>query len=228
MGHEGMSRPKLLDLFCGAGGASMGYHRAGFDVVGVDIAPQPHYPFEFHQADALTFPLDGFDAVAASPVCKRHSRITRTAVDPSSHPDLVTPTRLRLLADGRPFVIENVPEAPLVDPITLCGSMFDLDVMRHRCFETNWGLGNHHWPCRHGIWSPRFSPNRSDAKKNPSRLSRVVGVYGGGGGHGQRAEDRRRAMGIEWMNRDELAQAIPPAYTEWIGSQLLATLEAAA
>jgi DNA (cytosine-5)-methyltransferase 1 len=205
----------------------MGYHRAGFEVVGVDIAPQPHYPFEFHQADALTFPLDGFDAVHASPVCKLHSQITRTAAryGDKGHPDQIRPIRAILRASGLPYVIENVPGAPLEDPITLCGSMFDLDVRRHRLFEANWNLSDHHWPCRHGIWGKRYAPNRSDRRRSPKALARVVSpAGGGGGGYGQRADDWRRAMGIDWMNRDEVAQAIPPAYTEWIGSQLLAAL----
>lgn len=123
-----MSQPVLLDLYCKAGGAAMGYHRAGFRVVGVDIEPQPHYPFEFHQADALTFPLDGFDAYHASPPCQRYSMITklhgRAIVE--SHPDLIDPTRYRLKSSGKPYIIENVPQAPLKDAVTLCGSMFNL------------------------------------------------------------------------------------------------------
>lgn len=221
-----MTRPRLLDLFSGAGGCAVGYHRAGFDVVGVDLHPQRNYPFEFHQADALTYPLDGFDAIHASPVCKLWSRVTRTAVDPTVHPDLLTPMRERLAEWGGPYVIENVPEAPLIDPIILCGSMFDLDVKRHRGFEANWGLKNHWWPCRHGIWTPRFHPNRSDRKKNPNAKARVVTVAGhGNDGPGGRVADWRKAMGIDWMTRDELAQAIPPVYTEFIGGQLLAHLE---
>ncbi len=242
-----MNRPRLLDLFCGAGGAAMGYHRAGFEVVGVDIAPQPRYPFPFYQADALAMTRDviegcwhesssksslpgmlaaclgHFDAVHASPVCKAFSQMTRTAAryGDKEHPDQIAPIRALLNDWGGPYVIENVPGAPLIDPTLLCGSMFDLDVRRHRLFETNWPMGDHDWGCRHRIWTPRFAPNRSDRRKNPSARARVVSVAGGGGGgHGQRADDWRRAMGIEWMNRDELAQAIPPAYTQWIGARL--------
>jgi DNA (cytosine-5)-methyltransferase 1 len=205
----------------------MGYHRAGFDVVGVDIVPQPHYPFEFHQADAMTYPLDGFDAIHASPVCKLWSSISRTAgaLAIEKHVDQITPLRPILEASGLPYVIENVPGAPLVEPTRLCGSMFDLDVRRHRLFETNWHLRDHDWPCRHRIWAKRYAPNRSDRRKNPYALASVVTVAGGGGGGvGTRADDWRRAMGIEWMTRDELAQAIPPAYTEWIGQRLLAVV----
>lgn len=123
-------------------------------------------------------------------------------------------------------MIENVPRAPLINPILLCGSMFDLDVRRHRTFEANWPLRDHHWPCRHGIWGRRFHPIRSDRKKNPNALARVITVAGhGNDGPGGRVDDWRRAMGIDWMTRDELAQAIPPVYTEFIGRQLIAHLE---
>ena len=128
-----MSKPRLLDLFSGAGGAAMGYHRAGFEVVGVDIKPQPHYPFEFHQADALTFPLDGFDAIHASPPCQAYSTMTRK---PSDHPDLYAPTRSRLVATGLPYVIENVIGAPYTHGFVLCGSMFETDK------TAEWVFGN--------------------------------------------------------------------------------------
>src|SRR5690348_15884104 len=106
-------RPRLLDLFCGAGGASEGYHQAGIEVTGVDIRPQPHYPFTFIQADALTFPLGGFDAIHASPPCQAFSQITCARGDPSAHPDLLTPIRERLAGQSAPSVIEYVPGAPL-------------------------------------------------------------------------------------------------------------------
>lgn len=143
-------RPRLLDLFCGAGGAGMGYHRAGFDVVGVDIAPQPHYPFEFHQADALTFPFDvfGFAAVHASPPCQEYS-VTRS-LHRAEYPTLVEAVRARLLGTGLRYVIENVVGAPLTNCVTLCGSSFGLGVRRHRRFETNWTV----WSppqCRHDL-----------------------------------------------------------------------------
>jgi DNA (cytosine-5)-methyltransferase 1 len=137
-----MSRPKLLDLFCGAGGCSVGYARAGFDVVGVDNMPHPDYPFPMFVADAIEFIEDGwieagnFDAVHASPPCPRYSVATPSAAR-DKHPDLVAPVRELLRATGLPYVIENVPGAPLDTPILLCGSMFDLGVRRHRLFETN-------------------------------------------------------------------------------------------
>jgi DNA (cytosine-5)-methyltransferase 1 len=215
-------RPRLLDLFCGAGGCSVGYHRAGFDVVGVDLVEHPDYPFPFHKADALTFPLDGFDVVHASPPCQRYSTITS---DPSRHPDLLEPVRDRLLAWGGLYVIENVAGAArlLRQPVKVCGSAFGLAVRRHRYFECNtFVLGA---MCMH----PEEAP---------------IGVYGDHGQQdheyrrpdgtrrGQKARDvaqARKAMGIDWMTSwDDLADAIPPAYTEHIGTQLLAHLEAAA
>ena len=137
-------KPRLLDLFCGAGGAGMGYSWAGFDVVGVDVNPQPNYPFEFHQADALAYPLDGFDAIHASPPCQAYSRLRRMRPG-KYYPDLVEATRARLVAADRPYAIENVPGAPLLSPLLLCGEYFGLGAMcdggwrplrRHRLFET--------------------------------------------------------------------------------------------
>ena len=209
-------RPRLLDLFCGAGGAAMGYHRAGFDVVGVDIKPQKHYPFEFHQADALTYPMEGFDALHASPPCQRYSAATRVhGIDRvESHPDLIVATRDRLRASGAPYVIENVVGAPLRDPLMLCGSMFDLAVRRHRLFEGS---------------IPDFPPYSCN------HTERAVPVYGHSGaganrgrerihGRSNSGEDWRRAMGIDWMTNAEIVLAIPPAYTEFIGRALMEAL----
>jgi DNA (cytosine-5)-methyltransferase 1 len=136
-------KPRILDLFCGAGGASAGYARAGFDVVGVDLNPQPRYPFEFHQADALTFPLDGFDAIHASPPCQAYSTMRRGLWKDREHPDLIAPIRDRLIGADVPYVIENVEGARrlLVNPVLLCGTMFGLgtkegnQLRRHRYFE---------------------------------------------------------------------------------------------
>jgi DNA (cytosine-5)-methyltransferase 1 len=217
-----MTRPLLLDLFCGAGGGagpadrSSGYAKH-FDVVGVDSAPQPHYPFEFHQADALTFPLDGFDAVHASPPCQAFSFATRHRPGASAkHPDLVAPVRDLLARTGLPYVIENVPEAPLRNDLTLCGEMFGLRVHRHRRFE----IGG--FPVRQIPHRPhRLSGARDNCHVEEGFTRMVVG-------HFSNLADARDAMGIDWMNRYELAQAIPPAYTEYIGRQLLAALVAGA
>lgn len=218
-------KPRLLDLFCGAGGAAMGYHRAGFEVVGVDINPQPHYPFEFHQADALTFPLDGFDAIHASPPCQGYSNLRK-----GNHPRLIAPTRDRLLAAGLPYVIENIQDAApeLRAPVRLCGSMFQLRVQRHRLFEIHPPLLGLLPPCAHGIhgriqayygkkgWLV-WTPGGAQVQKR-GRTPLLRGSV----------DDAPRDMGIDWMTWDELREAIPPAYTEWIGAQLLRVLESAA
>lgn len=213
-----MSRPRLLDLFCGAGGAAVGYHRAGFEVVGVDIAPQPRFPFEFHQNDAMTFPLDGFDAIHASPPCQAYS-IANNIHGRADHPDLIGAVRDRLTAWGGPYVIENVPGAPLKNPMTLCGLSFGLNVKRHRLFESNVFMLAPPCGSHAGDWLLVFGHTVLERGK-------VVGKAKGGGNIIRRRHvgtDRgREAMGIDWMNRDELSQAIPPAYTQFIGEQLLA------
>lgn len=232
-----MAKPRLLDLFCGAGGAGMGYHRAGFEVIGVDINPQPRYPFEFHQMDAMSaldahadyglWPwfdpfgpesADGFDAVHASPPCQAYSaagQIWKGRLPEDRHPDLVDATRARLVATGLPYVIENVVGAPLTNYVVLCGDMFGLGVKRHRLFETSFM-----------VWNPPMCRS--------SHPDFFVSVFGGGA----KAKKKGRgfpktnvvhsraceAMGIDWMRRDEMSQAIPPAYTEWIGQQLIAVL----
>jgi DNA (cytosine-5)-methyltransferase 1 len=216
-----VSRPRLLDLFCGAGGAAMGYHRAGFDVVGVDIAPQPRYPFEFHQGDALTYPLDGFDAIHASPPCQRWSsgaKVGGPGAKPREHPDLIAPLRPRLVGTGVAFVIENVMGAPLIDPIMLCGRSFG--IRRHRLFEI------------HG--TPFFLVPPDQCEYGGVLRGELAGVYGNGsrqGGFGCRwgrvpdglsiRQWWAKCMDIDWMARHELSQAIPPAYTEWIGAHLI-------
>lgn len=133
-----MIRPRLLDLFCGAGGAAMGYHLAGFDVVGCDINPQPNYPFPFHQYDALAAIVEQghrFDFIHASPPCQSYTPLN--AYNHHEYPDLIAVTRELLVASGKPWIIENVPQAPLIDPVTLCGPMFGLKLYRHRLFEAS-------------------------------------------------------------------------------------------
>jgi DNA (cytosine-5)-methyltransferase 1 len=212
----------LLDLCCGAGGAAHGYYLAGFDVVGVDIEPQPHYPFDFVQADAMTYPLDGFDIVHASPPCQGYS--TQTA-DRGRHPRLIAAIRERLLRAGVPYVIENVEGArrELVHPVRLCGSTFGLDLRRHRYFESDLPLVGA--PCEHGWQTPRFqSLDRSMVVAG--RLASVVGVHGHINYAGE-FELRCAAMGIDWMTNDELVEAIPPVYTEHLGAQAIEILRAA-
>lgn len=212
-------RPRLLDLFCGAGGASAGYHRAGFDVVGVDIKPQPHYPFEFVQGDAIDV-LDAypdwarsFDAIHASPPCQKFTAYRRRGGGVGDgYPDLVDPVRYRLTGIGLPWVIENVAHSPVRPYVHLCGSSFGLDVQRHRWFETNVPMMSP--PCVHGIWTPRF-PSATNRKN----LRRTVEI----GAWRIPLPVQQHAMDIDWMSLDELTEAIPPAYTDYIGLNLRAT-----
>ena len=211
-------RPWLLDLFCGAGGASVGYDRAGFDVVGVDIEPQPHYPFTFYQLDAMTFPLDGFDAIHASPPCQKFTAYRRRGGGVGDgYPDLIEPVRERLEAIGVPWVMENVARSPVRPLVHLCGSSFGLDVQRHRWFESNVPMMSP--PCAHGLQKPRFA--HATNRKNLRRTVEI-GVWR------IPLPVQQKAMGIDWMTLDELTEAIPPAYTEYIGGNLLETLAAAA
>lgn len=208
----------MLDLFCGAGGAARGYSNAGFHVTGVDYHAQPRYAGdEFIYADAFDWVGENaarFDVIHASPPCQKYTMLAvRTGRD---YPDSIERTRAMLNATGKPWVIENVPDAPLTDPIVLCGTHFGLGagedgqrrwLRRHREFESNVGLLAPSWPCECD-WVP------------------IGGVYGNGGGGQQNrgykftAEQAREAMEIDWMTRRELSQAIPPAYTTFIGFQL--------
>ena len=213
-------KPRLLDLFCGAGGCSVGYARAGFEVVGVDIKRQPRYPFEFFEADVMEI-LEGdwlrsqFDAIHASPPCQGYS-VTKNFTTKRDHPDLLAATRTGLQATGLPWVIENVPGAPIRPDYKLCGCMFNLPRLRRvRWFETSWrGL------------------QLEDGHKHQANVITVAGhdvpSHQRKFGRSVTLDERKAAMGIDWMGRDELGQAIPPAYTEWIGRQLLEVLKIAA
>jgi DNA (cytosine-5)-methyltransferase 1 len=216
-------RPKLLDLFCCAGGAGAGYYRAGFDVVGIDIAPQPNYPFRFIQANALEYVAehsDEFDAIHASPPCQSYlnlGAVNKKLGREYDHPDLVAATREALIRTGKPFVIENVENAPLRNPVKICGTGLHLPLRRHRMFESNAALSG--IPCAHSRYTePKYWTGwRPNGER---RLSTVVQVYGNAGG----TEHWPDAMGINWMSRKEMAEAIPPAYTEHIGRQLLSAI----
>jgi hypothetical protein len=229
----------LLDLFCGAGGAAMGYHRAGFDVLGVDIAPQPNYPFPFHQDDAVgclermiyhgghavfrrpdgrseVMTLKDFDAIHASPPCQGYTALA--AVHGNEWPKLVEPVRELLDATGLPYVIENVQGSPVRRDLVLCGEMFGLGVIRHRYFEL-------------GGWSataPAHKPHRGRVRgwrHGTYYDGPYLAVHGAGGGKGSVAE-WQEAMGIDWTrDRREIAEAIPPAYTEFVGRQLIVAVE---
>lgn len=232
-------KPKLLDLFCGAGGAGEGYRRAGFDVTGVDIRPQPHHRGgRFIQADALSFVAQYgwmFDAIHASPPCQAHSQITP---DKSKHVDLIPQTRFWLETIGVPYLIENVYGArrALRNPVMLCGADFGLKVYRHRLFESNVLLmAMPHKPHRdntpragHGISDKGFISVTSGGK-SARRSNGIQGKSAKGfvcvTGNFSGIEYCRGAMGIDWMTAKELSQAIPPAYTEFLGKQLLCYVE---
>jgi DNA (cytosine-5)-methyltransferase 1 len=205
-------RPRLLDLFCGAGGAAMGYHRAGFEIIGVDLNPMPDYPFTFIQEDALAFAATygaRYSAIHGSPPCQGYSK-TAKLIDSSLYPKLIKPLRKILRPLGVPFVIENVPGAPLRHPVELCGCMFPgLRTYRPRLFET-------------GRWTLEQPQHRTHGARTakmgrppaPGEFMHVVGNYSG-------AVAAQEAMGIDWMRRSEMAEAIPPAYTQFIGHQLI-------
>jgi DNA (cytosine-5)-methyltransferase 1 len=203
--------PKLLDLFCGAGGAGMGYHLAGLDVVGVDINPQPDYPFKFHQDDAVEFVKNYghmFDVIHASPPCQKWSKMSNCRPGlADEYPALIEPTREALTNLGIPWVIENVEGSPLKDPIMLCGQMFGRELYRHRLFESSFYLPQPDHPehvipaSRAGHWGP----------------GTIMSVAG----HVAPVRRAREVMGIDWMTRDELGEAIPPAYTRFVGAFFL-------
>jgi DNA (cytosine-5)-methyltransferase 1 len=215
----------VYDLCCKAGGTSMGYYEAGFDVVGVDRDPQPNYPFPFIRMDVVDF-LQRADpeecaAFVGSPPCQRFSAMTSNK-NRMNHPDLITPVRKLLLDIGKPYVLENVPGSPLRNPVKLCGEMFGLRVVRHRWFETNWPLRQ-----------PKHLPHQGKTigAQRRSRGARMIlrgdpeayyfAVYGQTlGDYKGNLREWRDAMGIQWMDHHELAQAVPPAYTRWIGMHL--------
>lgn len=211
-----MNPPCILDLFCGAGGAFVGYQRAGFVGTGVDHLSQPRFPGPFMQWDALEYVeqyWQFYDAIHASPPCQAYSRMTDCRPGlPEKHHDLLAQTRQILQATGLPYVIENVPESPLESPTWLCGQMFGLELYRHRGFETNW---------------PLLAPEHPPHLVPTSRAGHwVEGTIMSVAGNVAPIEHARRIMGISWMNRDELTEAIPPAYTAFVGHQLRKHLEA--
>ena len=208
--------PRVLDLFCGAGGASMGYAKAGYEVVGMDIKHGKRYPFKYIRRDVMTLrpeDLEGFDLIHASPPCQTYSvtKHLRVAQGKStSKQDLLFQVRSLLVVSEIPYVIENVKGAPLIDPVQLCGSAFGLKVRRHRLFESSMELRG--TDCHH------------------KEQGKPVGIYGSmrdeipGGGHTAKTmPEAHEAMGINWMIWGELVEAIPPAYTHYIGQQIMST-----
>ena len=206
---------RALDLFCGAGGVTRGLQMAGFHVTGVDIKPQKHYCGDvFFQADALTFPLEGFDLICASPPCQAYTRLKNIRGNGHTHPQLIEATRTRLESQSTPWVIENVPDAPLRSPVMLCGTMFPpLKVYRHRLFECSWGR-----PMPPAVCNHTFAMGPSKGAYHRLDESEFITCCG----HNFQAKSGKIAMQIDWMTRDEMAQAIPPAYSQYIAEQFLA------
>lgn len=212
-----MTRSLVLDLYCCQGGASAGYVRAGFDVTGADLEPQPRYPYRFQRADALellrvligTGKIHRYKLVHASPPCQRRTRCQK--IQGREHPALIGPTRELLIETGLPYVIENVPadgldDDPLIDPVTLCGATFGLHTYRHREFETNF---------------PLPVPPHKPHEHRQIKMGRPVreGEFYQAVGNFSNVDYARRDMGVPWMSRDGIRECIPPAYTEWIGRQ---------
>ena len=209
---------RLLDIFCGAGGASKGYEMAGFDVTGIDLKSGKRYPFTYIKKDFKTLTVEDlqyYDVIHASPPCQTFSITKNLRIaqnKKTDKEDLLDVTRQLLIDSGKPYVLENVPGAPLRNPIQLCGSVFNLQVRRHRLFESNMPLKGS--GCDH------------------KQQGRPVGIYGslndkipGGGQTAKTIEIARQAMGINWMIWTELVEAIPPMYTEFIGKQVMTYLQ---
>jgi DNA (cytosine-5)-methyltransferase 1 len=236
-----MSNPRLIDMYSCAGGAARGYQRAGFHVTGYDIKPQPRYAGDvFVQGSALDLTPEYlrsyFDAIHASPPCQAHTAM-KTMHNAKDHPDLVEPTRALLIASGLPWIMENVVGAPLENPTLLCGTMFglgveDAELRRHRLFETSFHVLAPN--CQHGS---RDVIGIYGGHIRNRRRARTIGIYGEGARDSRRKFDKgvpdfttdqgRAAMGIDWMTTAELSQAIPPAYTEYLGRQLIVQLQQA-
>lgn len=212
---------RVLDLFCGAGGASRGYELAGFTTIyGVDINPQKHYPYPFSKLDAVValeeaVDKQDFDFIHASPPCQKFSTLNK--VNKRQYPDFISKIRELLNEIGIPYIIENVPNSPLLNPVQLCGGYFGLGIpgyylKRHRWFESNLDIKG--TPCNHfekyavGVYGHGPWNNNHEAQKDR-------------GGYQANAAEKAQALGIDWMNRNELSQAIPPAYTEYLGKQVL-------
>ena len=217
-------KPRLLDLFCCAGGAGVGYAMAGFEVVGVDIKPQPHYPLPFIQADVLALDpkfIALFDAVHASPPCQSYSDLAKRNNNADKWPRLIDPVRDLLISSGLPYVIENVEGAPLRNAVVLCGTMFPpLRVLRHRLFEANFDIvapAHRKHPLVHTHDRRKSHFGKTDEWKD------FVQVTGGGNSTLAAA---REAMGIDWMTKAEINESIPPAYTKFIGLELLRHMSA--
>ena len=211
----GVAKPRALDAYCGGGGTSKGLADAGWLVDGVDLYPQPGYPFKIYKADAVAFINEyghKYEAIVTGPVCKWYSKTAR--INNNDHPQQIPDTRAALRASGKPYVIENVEQAEdhLINPTMLCGLDFGLHTYRHRLFESNVRLTR---PCRHG--EHQETTVKMGRPINPGDFYHAVGRFSG-------VAYVREDMGVEWMTRDQIAQCIPPVYAEYIGTQLKASL----
>ena len=207
-----MTKPKLLDLFCCGGGASLGYEQAGFDVTGVDLEFQAHYRHRFVQSDAIRYLLDHwqeFDIIHASPPCQAYSTASmQFRIAGKEYVDLIAATRDVLIATGKPYVIENVPGSPLINPIMLCGAMFGMRTYRHRMFESNMNI---------------VAPEHPDHKAKNAKMGRRIkdDEFIQYVGHFSGVKFVQQMTGLLWLNQYELAQSIPPQYTKHIGEQII-------
>jgi len=207
---------KLLDLYCCGGGASYGYEQAGFDVTGVDIIDQPRHRGKFFKADAIEFLKKNhqdFDVIHASPPCQAHSMASKQwRLKGKEYPDLIAPTRAALIETGLPYIMENVPGSPLIDPIEMCGAMFGMRTYRHRLFESNMPLTVPPHPVHH-------APNAKMGRPaNDDEFIQYVGHFPG-------VKAVQEMTGLHWLGQKELAQSIPPQYTLYLGRQVLNFLD---
>lgn len=214
--RTGLTRPRILDLFCCEGGAGAGYDRAGFEVVGVDVEWQPRYPFVFSQNDALRVLSDihfgsaSFVAVHASPPCQAHTQAQR--LQGNEHPELIGPVRRELRRIGLPYIIENVPGAPLEAPVMLCGTMFGKPYYRHRLFECSFPVTE---PLHGQHYLKQVKMGRSAGE---NEVLQAVGNFAG-------VDRAREEFEMPWASRDGLRECVPPVFTEFIGTELMAHLE---
>lgn len=220
---------KLLDVFCGAGGAAMGYYRAGFtEIIGIDNKPQPNYPFDFVRmdfVDLFTVPYPVFwqdaDLIHASPPCQAYSVLAKRNGNADEHPRFINALRDMLDSTNRDWVIENVMGAPLFEPLFLCGTMFGLRVIRHRLFEFSYSIHQRGLPTSPAHPKHRLVYTRDKRKGHYGLLDEFVDPVSVNGGGNCSVAAARDAMGIDWMTKAELNEAVPPAYTEWIGKRLI-------
>ncbi len=211
-----MAKLKLLDLFSCQGVCGKGFEDAGFEVTGVDLYPQPKHPGKFIQADAIEYLLENghlYDYIHASPPCQEHSTASmQFRILGKSYPDLIAATRAALISVGKPWDIENVPNAPLNNPVTLCGTMFGMPFYRHRLFETSWGFNQ-------PLHMAHIAKNAKMGRAvKPGEFIQFVGHFSG-------VQYVRDLLDVQWADQYGLAQCVPPQYTKYIGEQYLKSIQ---